>query len=164
MIEQQYILLKLEEKYLFIPQNEVESVEIIADVQITNTTFGAIGWFFGHGLESPIFCLDKNLFLLEELPNARQYFVLLKSESEQSPLGITCDEVENISFAKEHLYPQELPLVMKTPHSPVRQLLVYQEQMACICSGPALVKHLDFLQQAFQKEPELEAESEPSQT
>lgn len=153
MIEQ-YILLKFEGKYLFIPQNEIESVEIIADVQITKTTFGAIGWFFGHGLESPVFCLDNNLSLLKELPNIRQYFVLLKASSEQPPLGITCDEVENVSFSKEHLYPQELPQVMKTPHSPMRQLLIYQEQMACICSGSALVKYLDLLQISAKQERE----------
>ncbi|MDM8557266.1 chemotaxis protein CheW [Candidatus Parabeggiatoa sp. HSG14] len=136
-----YVLLVFDGRYLFIPQEEVESVEIIADVQITRSSTSVIGWFFGHGNESPVFCLAKDLSLLSEIPKSREYFVLLKNE--QQPLGITCDEVENINFKREHLHPQELHPVMRIVGSPVRQLLVYQEKIACVCSGAALVKHLN---------------------
>jgi len=135
-----YVLLVFDERYLFIPQHEVESVEIIADVQRADDKTGAIGWFYGHKQESPVFCLDEDLSLLPEIPSKREYFVLLKNDPQ--PLGILCDEVENINFKQAHLRAQELPLVMKTPNSPLRELLVYQDKMGCLCSGAALVKHL----------------------
>ncbi len=138
-----YVLLVFDGKYLFVPQDEVESVEIIADVQMTRTFEGAVGWFFGHGLESPVFCLGSDLSLLLEVPKNREYLVLLKAEVQ--PLGITCDEVENINFKKELLHPQDLPVVMKMPQSPISQLLSYQDQIACICHGAALVKYLSVI-------------------
>jgi hypothetical protein len=142
-----YVLLVFDGVYLFVPQNEVESVEIIADVQITRTDMGAVGWFFGHGLESPVFCLAKDFSLLLDTPKNREYFVLLKTE--QQPLGITCDEVENIKFKQAHLYPQDLPMAMKTPDSPISQLVVYQEKIGYICRGEALVRHLNLQSERF---------------
>jgi hypothetical protein len=140
-------------RVILVPQNDVQSVEVIVDLQKTNE-IGMIGWFFEHELESPVFCLAEDFSLLSELPKKREYFVLLKNE--QQPMGITCDLVENINlkqvsrfeFFEEKLKPrkhfqlQELPFVMKTPDSPIRQLLIYQEKIACVCDGPALVKHL----------------------
>ena len=135
-----YVLLVFDGQYFFIPQDEVLSIEIIADVLMTDDDIGAVGRFSGHGLESPVFCLAYDLSLLSEVPSCREYFVLLKDE--EQPLGITCDEVENINFKQEHFYPQDLPDVMQTQNSPIRQLLFYQEQVACVCSGSAVVKYL----------------------
>jgi len=135
-----YVLLVFDGRYLFVPQDEVLSIEIIADVFMTDDEMGPIGWFSGHGLESPVFCLANDLSLLSKVPSGREYFVLLKDE--EQPLGITCDEVENVNFKQEHLHPQDLPDVMKTQNSPIRQLLVYQDQVACVCSGMALVRYL----------------------
>ncbi len=142
-----YVLLVFDGKYLFIPQNEVESVEIIADVQMTPTDMGAIGWFFGHELESPVFCLTKDLSLSSNVPTNHEYLVLLKTE--QEPLGITGEDVENINFKREFLYPQELPAVMKTPDLPISQLLIYQEKIGYVCGGAALVKHLKLLSESL---------------
>lgn len=138
-----YILLVFDGIYLFVPQEQVLSVEIIADMQITGTSKGTVGWFFGHGLESKVFCLDSDLSLLVEVPENREYFVLLKAEPQ--PLGIVCDNVDNINLKQEHLQLQDLPVAMKTPNSPISQLLSYQDNIACVCSSTALVKHLSVL-------------------
>jgi len=142
-----YVLLVFDGNYLFIPQDEVESVEIIADVQMTPTDMGAVGWFFGHDLESPVFCLAKDLSLSSNVPKNHEYLVLLKTE--QEPLGITGEEVENINFKRDFIYPQELPAAMKTPDLPIRQLLVYQEKISYVCGGAALVKHLKILSESL---------------
>ncbi len=141
------VLLVFDGVCLFVPQNEVESVEIIADVQMTRTDMGAVGWFFGHGLESPVFCLAEDFSLELDTPKNREYFVLLKAE--QQPLGITCDEVENIKFKQEHLYPQDLPVAMKTQDSPISQLVVYRDKIGYVCRGAALVRHLNLLSERF---------------
>ncbi len=136
-----YILLVFDGIYLFVPQEEVHSVEIISEV--THSSQAGVVWFLEHGLESPVFCLGSDLSLLLEVPEKREYFVLLKADPQ--PLGITCDEVENVNFKEEHLHPRDLPVVMKTPDSPIKQLVSYQDKMAYVCSGAALVKHLSVL-------------------
>jgi hypothetical protein len=142
-----YVLLVFDGRYLFVPQDEVESVEIIADVQVDPTSQGAIGWFSEHHEPSPVFCLANDLSLLLELPENREYLVLFKSE--EQALGITCDEVENINLKQEHLYLTDLPVSMKIPESPLSKLLIYQDKIACVCSGAALIKHCLKLYERF---------------
>jgi len=142
-----YVLLVFDGRYLFVPQDEVESVEIIADVQVDPTSQGAIGWFSEHHEPSPVFCLANDFSLLLELPENREYLVLFKSE--EQALGITCDEVENINLKQEHLYLTDLPVSMKIPESPLSKLLIYQDKIACVCSGAALIKHCLKLYERF---------------
>ncbi len=141
-----YVLLRFDDRYLFVPQADVHAVEIIADAHLTRTTTGSVGWF-GHGSESPLFCLDKALMLLLEVPETREYFVLFKAAKQ--PIGLTCDEVENINLQREHLHRQKLPTVMKTTYSPISQLVIYQSQLGCVCQGTDLVHYLTQLSKQF---------------
>ncbi|MCK5876164.1 MAG: hypothetical protein KAG43_00905 [Candidatus Marithrix sp.] len=143
MIADFYMLLGFDNCNLFIPQNEVQSVEIVADIQPSQTGGVKVGQFVGHGLESPVYCLASDLSLMTKIPNGREFFILLKTEDEKSPMGIVCDEVENVNLKQEHLWPQDLPSVMQMEGSPIRQLLLYQENMSCICDGAALVKYIN---------------------
>lgn len=141
-----YVVIRFDERYLFIPQMDVHAVEIIADAHLTRTTMGSVGWF-GHGSESPLFCLDKSLTLLIEIPESREYFVLLKST--EQPVGLIGDEVENIDLQHEHLHQQKLPAVMKTTYSPISHLIIYQNQLGCVCQGTDLVQYLTLLSKQF---------------
>jgi len=136
-----YVLLVFDNCYLFIPQDEVQSVEIVADIQLNQTGKAEIGKFVGHGLEALIYCLADDLSIMQKMPSSREYFILLKTEG--NPLGIVCDDVENINLTKEHLHPQDLPPVMRMKGSPIRQLLFYQDNMSCICDGATLVKYIN---------------------
>ncbi len=138
-----YVLLIFDNRYLFIPQNEVQSVEIVADIQSNKDGKNEIGKFVGHGLEAPIYCLDSDLSIMKKMPSSREYFILLKTKKEKHLLGIVCDKVENINLKQEHLHPQALPLIMQTENSPIRELLFYQDNMSCICDGIALVKYIN---------------------
>ncbi len=151
-----YILLIFDGIYLFVPQEEVHSVEIMnsSDVQMAHTSQGTTVWFFGRGLESPVFCLASDLSLLLEVPKNRQYLVLL--EAEPQPLGISCEEVDNINFKQALLHPQDLHAVMKTPVSPIKQLVFYQDKIGYVCSGATLVKHLSVLSTQLSVESETE--------
>ncbi|MDM8564252.1 hypothetical protein QUF74_01210 [Candidatus Halobeggiatoa sp. HSG11] len=142
MIADFYMLLAFDNCYLFIPQNEVQSVEIVADIQPNQTDEIEIGRFVGHGLESRVYCLDNDLSLMTKMPSSREFFILLKTKDEEHPLGIVCDEVENINTKQEHLHPQNLHPIMQKEGSPIRQLLFYRENMSCICDGTALVKYV----------------------
>ena len=137
-----YVLLIFNNRYLFIPQNEVQSVEIVADLQPNQDNKNEIGKFVGHGLEAPIYCLDSDLSIMKKMPSSREYFILLKTDTEKL-LGVVCDEVENINMKQEHLHPQTLPKIMQTKKSPIRELLFYQDNMSCICDGIALVKYIN---------------------
>jgi hypothetical protein len=141
-----YILLAFDGRYFFVPQHEVQSVEVIVDLQIATTDVGAIGWF-GQNNESPVFCLNEDLALQLEIPETREYLVLLKAP--EYPVGIVCDEVEDVNFQREHLYAQDLPPAMRTADSLIDKLLVYQDKIAYICHGEALVNHLGLLSERF---------------
>ena len=144
-----YILLRIEGIYLFIPQDDVVLVEIIADVHKIPSSQGEVGWFLGHGLESPVFCLANDLSFLSEVPNNCEYFILLKADPQ--PLGITCDYVENINTKREPLNMQDVPMSMRMPNSPLKQLAFYQDTMAIVCTGEALVKYLNLQLERFTK-------------
>jgi hypothetical protein len=158
-----YVHMVLDGLDLFIPQDDVLSVEIIADLELEQTEIGSIGWFgqHGHGDDAPVFCITGNFELLElnELPESREYFVLLKSlDNDTLPLGLTCDELEDMNVQKEHLYIQSVPAIMRTPRSPISELLIYQGDVACISSGPDMSKYLiDLSEQYMDKMAALEA-------
>lgn len=144
-----YVLLTFDGFHLFIPQDDIESVEIIADVLVIHTAIGAIGWFgqHGYGGDSPVFCFSSVLTLLPDLPESREYFILLKAP--EQPLGIACDEVETINIKSSQLHPQPIPLVMRTANSPISQLLIYKEKIACICKGIDLIRYTQELSEQF---------------
>jgi hypothetical protein len=142
-----YILLLIEGMYLFIPQDDVVLVEIIADVHKIPSSQGEVAWFLEHGLESPVFGLANDLSLLSEIPNSCEYFVLLKTDSQ--PLGITCDYVENINTKRQPLNMQDVPMSMRIPNSPIKQLVFYQDTIAIVCTGEALIKYLNFQLERF---------------
>jgi len=147
-----YVQLVFDGLNLFIPQQDVLSVEIMADLEYAQTTMGAIGWFgqHGHGQNSPVFCLSEDLLLLTELPRNREFFILLKPcHEDELPVGITCDQVEDLNVRYEHLYLQDLPSVMHTKANPVSKLLIYKEQVACVCTGADLVQHVIQLTEEF---------------
>ncbi|MCK5720635.1 MAG: hypothetical protein KAH84_11920 [Thiomargarita sp.] len=140
-----YVVIVFDNRYLFIPQDHVQSIEIIADVQQTNDEIGIIGWFFRHHLESPVFNLAKNFSLTSVLSKKCEYFILLKDD--EQPLGITCDEVDSLSLKQAHLFLQATPISMKTPNSPISKLLIYQDKIAYVSTGNDLKKYLLTLHQ-----------------
>lgn len=147
--QQIYVLLIFDGLHMLVPQHEVQSVEIIADVHITSMYTGAIGWFsHGHGQESPVYCLSEELTLLLDLPKNREFFILLKS-SDGITIGLACDEVETLNVKHDHLYLQDLPVVMKLPGSPISRLVRYQEKIGCICEGDVLRKYMLHLSENF---------------
>jgi len=129
--------------YLLVPQDDVESVEIVSDVRsdyaIEN---GTIGWFNRHGYEPeiPIFCLSGDLLLLSDVPESREYFVLLKTT--ENSVGILCDEVESLNVKAQNLRIQSMPAVMRLPTSPMTGLVIYRELVAGVCSGIDLAKYV----------------------
>jgi hypothetical protein len=147
-IYERYVLTQLDGLNLFVPQDEVSSVEIISDIHPLRSPLGAIGWF-GHGQENPIFCLSDKLQLLTDLPESREYFILLKDSA--YPVGITCDEVEPIYLQQVQIEIQHLPPVMIVEDMPIHQLAHYQDRVGVVCHGSALVRYLRLLSDRWQE-------------
>jgi hypothetical protein len=137
-----YVWMLSDGLHLFVPQDDVQSVEIISDIDESETPIGAVGWWQDPSYEqsSPIFCLTKDLHLSQKLKEAQEYFVLLKDRD--VPVGITCEKVEHLDIVEEHLDFQILPPVMKTAESPISQLLIYKNKLACVCLGADLIDYL----------------------
>ncbi len=147
-IYERYVLTVFDGLHLFVPQSEVDSVEIISDIHPIRSPDGAIGWF-GHGQECPVYCLSDNMQLSVDMPETREYFILLK-DSEQ-PMGITCDEVEPIYLYQTEIEIQFLPPIMKSEHMPIHQLAHYQDKVGIVCHGSALLQYLQWLSNQWQQ-------------
>lgn len=151
--EYRYVLATFEGIRLLMPQHAVQSVEIIADLYVSQMESGAIGWFeqeHGQGQNSPVFCLDKEFALSLTISKTRQYLVLLKAP--ELPVGIICDTADMIDIKREFIILQELPSVMKTPVTPISQLALYQQNIVCVCQGEALVAYLALQSEQFMQQ------------
>ncbi|EIJ43796.1 hypothetical protein BegalDRAFT_2968 [Beggiatoa alba B18LD] len=158
-----YVFAVIDGTQLLIPQKDVETVEIIADLHPIRTEQGFIGRFGGHGQESYVLCMSEDLSLINDVPEAREYFFLLKPPTttktatpaniaENALLGMVCDEVETINFKRENLYPQPMPDIMKLPQSPISQLVIYRNKLTYICNGDALWQYLTAQSEQFAAE------------
>lgn len=116
-----YIILKFDDRYLLIAQTDIELVE-------TTSAFSR------YGLEAIIFNLNKDL--LKHNSNQSKFIVLFKS----TMVALLCEEVENIKFNETEI--QELAPVMRLSKSPITHLVKYKDQIACVCKGKTLVKYL----------------------
>jgi chemotaxis signal transduction protein len=147
-----YVLLIFDGLYLLVPQDDVESVEIVSDIRHDYTMDnGVIGWFNRHGYEAevPIFCLSGDLLLSPDVPESREYFVLLKTA--EHSIGILCDEVENLNLKLQNLRIQPMPAIMQSSTSPMSGLVIYQDLIAGVCRGVALTTYILKLAEAFGK-------------
>jgi len=116
-----YLILKFDDRYLLVPQTDIELVE-------TTSAFSR------YGLEVMIFNLNKDL--LKQNSNQSKFIVLFKS----TMVALLCEEVENIKLDETEI--QELSPVMGLSKSPITHLVTYKDQIACVCKGKTLVKYL----------------------
>jgi len=146
-----YVWMLFDGLQLFVPQDDVQSVEIVSDIDITETAIGAVGWWQDPSYEqaSPIFCLSKELNLVQKFTKTQEYFVLLKDPD--IPVGIACEKVEHLDIVEEHLNFQPIPAVMRTAELPISNLLIYKDKLACVCLGADLIRHLGKLSTLFEQ-------------
>lgn len=147
-----YVRLKFDGLLIFIPQEDLQAIEILSDINTMPTDIGAVGWFgleHGHGQNSPVFCLSEEMSLLLDVPRKREFLALIKAP--EVPVGLVCDEVENINIKKEHLYFQEIPEIMRTHLSPISYLLIFNDTIGGVCTGKALVNYLAHLSSDIQE-------------
>jgi hypothetical protein len=116
-----YLILKFDKRYLLVPQTDIELVE---------TTSA----FTRYELEVMVFNLNKDL--LKQNSNQCKFIVLFKS----TIVALLCEEVENIKLDETEI--QELSPVMRLSKSPITHLVTYKDQIACVCKGKTLVKYL----------------------
>jgi len=116
-----YLILKFDDRYLLVPQTDIELVE---------TTSA----FTRYELEVMVFNLNKDL--LKQNSNQCQFIVLFKS----TIVALLCEEVENIKLDETEI--EELSPVMKLSKSPITHLVRYKDQIACVCKGKTLVEYL----------------------
>ncbi|WP_141698799.1 hypothetical protein [Candidatus Marithrix sp. Canyon 246] len=116
-----YLILKFDDRYLLVPQSDIELVETIST-------------FTQYGLEAMVFNLNKDLLIQNS--NQCKFIVLFKS----TMVALLCEEVEKIKIDETEI--QELSPVMRLSKSPITHLVTYKDQIACVCKGKTLVKYL----------------------
>ncbi|MCP4699560.1 MAG: hypothetical protein GY862_22335 [Gammaproteobacteria bacterium] len=138
-----YVKITFDGLHLFIAQQDVRSIEIIADVETRvkedEKMAGIAGWLV-HGEEQfPVFCFSRELALLPTLPKESAFCVMVQSEA--TVFGIPCAKVESLDSTLK-LPLRQIPIPMQMPISPVSNLVIHENEIGCVTSSSALVSYL----------------------
>lgn len=135
-----YAAISVDTIRLFLPQNEIRSLEPAVEVNRVEPPMEGVGWIFFDGRDWPVYCLGSDLSPSDRLPAARRICVMLGVA--QGYFGLMCDRLEVLS--ENRLQPVPLPAIMQSSHTPVQALALYEGTPGCVVSADALFGFLDF--------------------
>ena len=128
---------------LLVPLTQIISLESVLDIRPDRTRPGQVGQIRVGEVRWPVYNLDEDLQLLDDLSPARKVCVCLGKDTEG--YGIACDQVNNLKDEEAKLV--ALPLCMKTGLSPIEALAIRDKQVMCVTDFEALGKLFDHLQE-----------------
>jgi hypothetical protein len=133
-IQTHWISLHWERYALAIPQHEVRSVEIAADVEEAMPNEGPAGWYPSQPKPFPVYRFDDRMWLVRGFK--RDGFVMLINDDE--PWGIWGEAV-NVEKDGGALRPANLPPLFQRTFSPAENLAVTEEgRPVLLCSAASL--------------------------
>jgi len=121
-----YAALLFDSMKLLLPYNEVLTVESVLDMH--KAPFDKVGQLTNYEQPIPVYCLTQQLTLTSDVPNSRRIIVLFSTE--ESPVGILCDELGMIRNQALSAYP--LPACMVKLNSPVNGIVILDDTIACL--------------------------------
>jgi hypothetical protein len=126
-----YALLLIDNCKLLIPQQDITTLELISDMQ-TDVEQGkpVVGYLSFNAELWPVFCLDNQLSITRQIPEARQVCALL--EINGSYLGLLCDSIQNIERA--HMFVEPIPACMRQADMLVSALAIHKEELLYVTS------------------------------
>jgi hypothetical protein len=136
-----WISLHWERYALAIPQHEVRSVEIAADVVEAMPNEGPAGWYPSQPKPFPIYRFDDRMWLVRGFK--RDGFVMLINDTE--PWGIWGEAV-NVEKDSGALQAANLPPLFQRTFSPAESLAVTEEgRPVLLCSAASLKRWVQAL-------------------
>ncbi|MDX1431690.1 MAG: hypothetical protein R3286_04500 [Gammaproteobacteria bacterium] len=124
---------------LLVPHQHIHSVEPILDLERAVGPTRMIGELSVADHRWPVYCIDRNLDVLGEIPPGRRACVLLRGP--RGGFGILCDEVHVVDNEELRMVP--LPGCMQGGSSLVDALAVVETKVVCVLSVQRLAAMLD---------------------
>ena len=133
-------LLEISGLRLELPQSEIQSLEMAAEIDTEETKPFSVGWVHVKQERWPVYCLSPELALLIVVPRERRSCVVLNIGA--GYIGILCDTFSlDVQIAPEQRH--ELPVPMRMPDTPVLGLVALNEtDVACATNAERLVEHV----------------------
>ncbi len=131
-------LLKIGELILVLPQGEICAMEAAAAIDTAAAKPHSAGWVNYAEQRWPTYVFSEDLVLLTELPAERRTCVVLGLDL--GYVGILCDDLAITQQTAHRCH--ELPAPMKLPASPIEEVQVFDDGIACVTSARRLAGYL----------------------
>lgn len=125
---------------ILLAQSEIHSLEPAVDLNREEPPVLGVGWISFDGRDRPVYCLGPDLTPSEDLPSTRRICLLLSAS--EGYFGLMCDELKILSATS--LRPLPLPAIMRSPHTPVQSLALYEGAPGAVVTADRLLGFLDF--------------------
>lgn len=134
-------LIKINSLNLLLPQGEIRTLESATDVDRAAPALHSVGWASYMQKHWPVYCLNEQLALMNEIPPERRACAILTMGA--GFIGIMCDDLIVIkNFTAQRF---ELPVAMRVSNSPVLYLAEYEKGVACVCNSSKLTAYIERL-------------------
>lgn len=131
-------VLKIDTLQLMFRQGEIRSLESVSDMDSNAPDNNSVGWFNYAQQRWPAYCLSSQLELQSSIPATRRACVLLALES--GYIGVLCDDASLLKQVDGQAY--ELPVVMRQMDTPIKGVVSYNQNIACISDANCLAAHI----------------------
>ncbi len=129
-----YAMLNLDGQQLLLPQNDIRTLEPVADVDTDTPPSAGIGWIDFEETQWPVYCLSKSLNTLSEIPPRRRICVLLTPG--EGCFGLLCNELVTLHGQPVRQYP--LPDCMTKPGTLIEALVLQGDGIGLVSSASRL--------------------------
>jgi len=137
-----FVVLGLEGCALAIPQNEVRALEPVLDVRpLTKPAPNAAGFLSLDGRQCLVYALDSDFKCLATIPSQHRICAILSHRDESYALA--CVEVRMLP--RSALATHEIPRALANQKSPVRALVVSNNQLLLGTTSSAIFAHVSQL-------------------
>lgn len=133
--ENAWILIGLGQLRLMIPQQQVETLEAYAVMEMGVVKNSEIGHFPTEDYRAPIYCFSEELKLLRTTPQNYSYFVVVRHQ--QHHFGLCCESVNTHSAG--HNKPEiPLPGCMLSSSAVFKHYAIINNQLYLVADSAAL--------------------------
>lgn len=136
-------LLTIGQIKLAMPQNEIRSVEVRADIQKNDTGYSNIaGKLIRNDGVWPVISLADNFELKNELNDELRFFACIRKD--ELFYALACDSLELIENRKD-IVMQSLPVSMRTDRSAISYLMKIDGELVFYVDGQSMNRYLNSL-------------------
>ncbi len=135
-----YVAVSMAGFRILLAQSEIRSLEPAVELNRDEPPVLGVGWISFDGRDWPVYCLGPDLTPSGDLPPTRRICLLLSVS--EGYFGLMCEGLEILSSTRLRSLP--LPAIMRSPHTPVQSLALYEGTPGAVVTADRLLGFLDF--------------------